>query len=324
MTTLAWVIGGRGMLGRATTTRLHADHRWIMIDVAPLPWSDDEALAAAAENAAAGLIRSAEDQGASWAIFWTAGTVVTSSPPEAMNAELAQFDLVLDSIAHAVAASGRLSTGCLFFASSAGGVYGGSSNPPFSELTAPVPISAYGRFKLEAEDRLTAFTARSGVSTAIGRISNLYGPGQSLEKMQGLISHLARAQYSTTPASLYVPLDTLRDYIYVDDCAAMIGDFALRALEEHDRSGPINVVKNLISGQAVSISGLLGYFRTLAKGHPHVRLASSTAAALQAIDLRVESRQWPELDARELTPLPAGIHATMADILSGVQRGYVR
>jgi UDP-glucose 4-epimerase len=50
-------------------------------------------------------------------------------------------------------------------------------------------------------------------------------------------------------------------------------------------------------------------------------LASSTAAAFQAIDLRLESVRWPELDVREFTPLPAGIHATMADILSGVQAG---
>jgi len=321
MSSVAWVVGARGLLGRATSARLDSDPRWSLIEQEPLPWRDDEALAAAAQEAARRLVRRAAEEQGRWAVFWTAGTVVTSSTPESMAAELRQLELVLSTIARTVGAEDSGGTGCVFFASSAGGVYGGSSNPPFNERTRPVPISSYGRLKLDAELLLGSFTERTGISTAVGRIANVYGPGQSLTKMQGLITHLARAQYSTTPTSLYVPLDTLRDYLYVDDCAALIGDFAFRTLDEHEGGGPLHVVKNLISGQAVSISALLGYFRTLAKGHPNVMLASSTTAALQAVDLRLESVQWPELDVRELTPLPAGIHATMTDILAGVQAG---
>jgi UDP-glucose 4-epimerase len=321
VTAHAWVIGARGLLGRAATARLGTDPRWSLIDGEPLPWHDDSVLAATAHNTAQRLVRGSAEGGGPWAVFWAAGTAVTSSPPDVMATELRQMGLVLSVIARATVDEGSTGPGCVFFASSAGGVYGGSSRPPFDEHTTPAPISPYGRFKLDAERLLESFTRQTGISTAVGRIANLYGPGQSLDKMQGLITHLARAQYSATPASLYVPLDTLRDYVYVDDCAALIGDLVLRAIEEHERSGPLHVVKNVISGQSVSISALLGYFRTLAKGHPHVMLASSTAAALQAIDLRLASVQWPELDVREYTPLPAGIHATMADILARVQAG---
>ncbi len=56
----------------------------------------------------------------------------------------------------------------------------------------------------------------------VGRLSNLYGPGQDLAKPQGLISQLCRAQLTRRPLSIYVSLDTRRDYLFVDDAAAMV------------------------------------------------------------------------------------------------------
>ncbi|WP_127792894.1 NAD-dependent epimerase/dehydratase family protein [Agromyces sp. LHK192] len=321
MTHTGWVIGARGLLGRATTEALRRDDAWETIAPEPLPWSDDEALRRRATESVTLLLDRASASGGSWAVFWTAGTVVTSSPAEAMAEELRQFRLVLDVLAETLAARPDRGTGCLFFASSAGGVYGGSVDPPFTEFTDPVPISPYGRFKLDAEALVEEFSRRAGVATVSGRISNLYGPGQRLEKMQGLISHIARAQLSPAPASIYVTLDTLRDYVYVDDCAALIVDVTAAALAASASEGPLQVTKNLISGQSVTISSVLGYFRTIAKGHPHVMLGSSPASALQAVDLRLASVVWPELDRRDHMPLPAGIHATLSDVLAGIQRG---
>ena len=321
MTHVGWVVGARGLLGRATTTALRRDESWRILVREPMTWSDDERLRREASDSLTALLGEAELRGGTWAVFWTAGTVVTSSPPEAMQEELRQFRLVLDAFAEVLSARPDSGSGCVFLASSAGGVYGGSEHPPFTELTPPVPISPYGEFKLEAEGALEEFSRRTGVSTVAGRISNLYGPGQRLEKMQGLISHIARAQFSPTPASIYVPLDTLRDYIYVDDCGALIADVTATALVATRDGGPLQVTKNLISGQAVTISSVLGYFRTVAKGHPHVMLGSSDASALQAVDLRLASVVWPELDQRDRTPLPAGIYATMSDILTGIQQG---
>lgn len=321
MTYVGWVVGARGLLGRATTAALRRDERWRILAREPMTWSDDELLRRDASDSLAALLDAAARADGTWAVFWTAGTVVTSSPSGAMEEELRQFRLVLDAFAETLAARPDAGTGCVFFASSAGGVYGGSTNPPFTELTPPVPISPYGEFKLHAEAVLAEFSRRAGVSTVAGRISNLYGPGQRLEKMQGLISHVARAQLSPAPASIYVPLDTLRDYIYVDDCGALIADVTVKALDASQDAGAMQVTKNLISGQAVTISSVLGYFRTVAKGRPNVMLGSSDASAFQAVDLRLASVVWPELDRRDLTPLPAGIFATMSDILTGIQAG---
>ncbi len=326
MTDTAWVVGARGLLGRATTSQLRHSARWSLLETDPVPWQDDallkdsvtrnmhELLARASDAATAG-------QSTGWAVFWTAGTVVTSSPPAVMAEELRQFELALAQIKRAVDGHPLATRGCIFFASSAGGVYGGSANPPYNENTPPVPISPYGQFKLDAETVLKKFSEGTGVSVLSGRISNLYGPGQRLDKMQGLISHIARAQFTGAPTSIFVPLDTLRDYIFVSDCAALIVSSTGRALDIARRDGPLQATKNLISGRAVTISSLLGYFKTLVKKRPRVMLGSSASASFQALDLRLETVVWPDLDDREQVTLPAGIMATMSDILDGIQRG---
>ena len=99
-----------------------------------------------------------------------------------------------------------------------------SSSPPFTELHEARSISAYGDAKLAAERAAAEFAARSGVNVLTGRISNLYGPGQNLAKPQGLVSHICRAQLSGQPISVYVSLDTVRDYLYVDDASGLICD----------------------------------------------------------------------------------------------------
>ena len=54
-----------------------------------------------------------------------------------------------------------------FLASSAGGVYAGSADPPFTEHTEPAPISPYGQAKLRVGGgRRRAFAARTGDAAA--------------------------------------------------------------------------------------------------------------------------------------------------------------
>ena len=320
-TTVAWVIGARGLLGTAVTAEIASRADWQLLPSDPLPWSEPELLDGVATDTMTRLLAAVEEQGAedataaTWAIIWVGGAAVTSTPERLLDEELSQLETVLAAIESRL---GRgPSRGAVFYASSAGGVYGGSLNPPFTEATEPSPISPYGDFKLRAEDAITRFGARTGVSTLVGRIANLYGPGQKLEKMQGLISQLARAQYSPAPASIFVSLDTTRDYLYVTDAAALVCDALDELRRESDASGDgVHVTKILASGSAATIGELLGHFHALVKGHPHIMLGQSAASSLQAIDLRLRSTVWPHLDRRDLTPLPVGIHATMRSVLA--------
>ncbi|WP_022893618.1 NAD-dependent epimerase/dehydratase family protein [Agromyces subbeticus] len=314
--TSTWIVGAGGLLGRAVATAVDRREGWHRVAIEPLPWGDESAFP---DMARRGIRRLLQDRGPDepWAVLWVAGAAVTATPQPELDGELDQFRRFLDIVGAEATAAKASTSGAVFYASSAGGVYSGSVHPPFVETSATAPISPYGRFKLAAERALETFTADYGVAGLSGRIANLYGPGQRLDKMQGLISHLARAQISPATVSIYVSLDTMRDYIYVEDCAELILD----AVDRLRASQLPYAVKNLASGRAVTIADLIGQFRIILKRPPQVLLGTSAAAALQSHDLRIGSVFWPELDARTMTPLVVGIRATIDDILLGVQRG---
>ncbi len=317
------MVGSGGLLGGAIAVEVARRPGWSLFPSPTLPWADADAVTDLARVAIRALIHEAAEADADWTIIWAAGAGVIGTSPEQLDREIEQFTAVLDVVAHEAGGEAAAPHGSVFFSSSAGGVYGGSASPPYTEKTVPVPLSPYGATKLRMEEVAQRFSERSGISLLIGRIANVYGPGQKLGKMQGLISHIAKAQYSPSPANIFVPLDTVRDYIFVSDCAALICDGIDRL--DVARSGADShaqqVVKIIASGQAVTIGSLIGYFRGLARHNPNIMLGSSPTVSMQALDLRLRSVVWPELDDRPLTPLPAGIHATMLDIVGGIQAG---
>jgi UDP-glucose 4-epimerase len=314
---VVWVIGASGLLGRSVATAVTRRDGWRLLECPPLPWTDPERFADAVGLSFNLLLDTSRATDLPWAVVWAAGSVVTASPKADVDRELRQIGEAFSAM------SARLGRGhppgLVFYASSAGGVYGGSSAPPFTEASPVAPISPYGFFKIEAERLTREFASANHLSSLVGRIANLYGPGQRPDKAQGLISHLARAQFSPAPAMIYVPLENRRDYLYADDCADLVLDSLERLLQESRKGAPLNVTKILASGQAITLGALLGYFKAIAKAKPHVMLGSSPTAALQPLDLRLRSAVWPDLDGRELTPLPAGIRATINGILLEMQ-----
>lgn len=300
MTGPSLVVGAGGLLG-ASLVRLLRD-RGDDVRRARVRWSGPEALAD---------LRRAFDEIASagepWRVYWCAGAGVTATPQEVLDAELD----VLRSFTDVVAASASSSAGTFFYASSAGALYAGASAPPFDELSPVAPLAPYGRSKVAAEEIVSRLTG-SGVRVVVGRISNIYGPGQNLAKPQGLISQLCLAHVTARPLGIYVSLDTLRDYLYVDDCADLVAALTDRGAALGP--GAPAVVKILASGRAVSIAAILGELRRVYKRAPRVVLASSVHARAQARDLRFRSRVWPDLDLRPQRSLAAGISATGADI----------
>ncbi len=316
MTVAVWVVGARGQLGRAVSRELAASPDHDLLSVAPLPWAAEREEFEAAARLAVAALRERADRGDEWLVAWCAGAAVTGSTQEQLERELGQLEAVLRALTEHGPA-GR-TAGSIFYASSAGGVYAGSSAPPFTEDTAPSPLAPYGHAKLRAEGHVRAFAEATGARALIGRIANIYGPAQSLQKAQGLISHLAKAQLTSNPASIYVPLETVRDYIYADDCAALVRD----ALHRLAGCAPgTTVVKILASHQPVTIATLLGLLRAIAKARPNVMLGSSPVANYQAVDLRLRSVVWPELDRRDLLPLPAGINNVMTALRTAMQDG---
>ncbi|WP_460572172.1 NAD-dependent epimerase/dehydratase family protein [Humibacter soli] len=292
------VFGHGGLLGSAVCREL--SRQAAVPQLAKVRWgsaSEGDDVAKAVE----GVI---EREGR-WRIYWCAGAGVPSTPQVALESELLTFRRFCETIAK----SGRGVDGTVFFASSAGALYSGAHQPPFTESSSVLPLAPYGHAKLDAEREVAELTV-AGVRVAIGRIANLYGPGQNLSKAQGLISQLCLSIQTRRPLGIYVPLDTLRDYLFADDAAAMVVEMTGRAAAQ----SPAATIKILASGRAVSIAGLLGEFRLLTNRRPPVVLAASPYRKIQARDLRMRSIVWPDIDRRDFTPLVVGIDACLQDI----------
>jgi UDP-glucose 4-epimerase len=197
--------------------------------------------------------------------------------------------------------------GILTFASSAGAVYAGSKDDIITEDSAPAPLNAYGREKLKQEELLRAFSAsHPGLRILIARMSNLYGAGQSRSKKQGLLSHIARCILLRKPINIFVPFDTIRDYIPADDAAALL-------LEICDRlgSGPFTV-KIIASESPVTVAQIIGTFKYVTRVAP--RVITSTGAIAKSYTHRMvfKSTAKPIVGHRK-TSLLIGVSRVMAD-----------
>lgn len=301
-TRLSWVIGAGGLLGKALTSRFTAAGDVVL--TSSISWATDRA----ADDLAGGIDRlagAAAEYGLPWRIAWCAGAGVTGTTQAELDEEVSTFRSFLAELARTARGPGTV-----FLASSAGGIYaGGQDGAPYDEFAEAHPISPYGHAKLTMERIVESFGRATGNQVLIGRISNLYGPGQNLSKGQGLISQLCRASLTRQPVSVFVSLDTIRDYLYVDDCAALIADL----LDHHPVSAADPVLlKVLAAGRGTTIGALLAVSHSVLKRAPLVVLGSSPTARFQVKDLRLRSAVLPELDRRVLTPLPVGIAATFS------------
>ena len=306
---IVWVIGSGGLYGSAIV-RQALRHGIGVFDAEPIPWSDPDGTRAALEaNAAAFQHRANDDD---WAVLWAAGRAATASHADEAAEELTTLGIALA----ALAAHRPRGRGAFFLTSSAGGVYAGSEHPPFDERTVPRPLSAYGELKL-AQEQAAADALAGTCPVVVGRVSNLYGPGQDLGKLQGLISRLALAAVTKQPVNMFVSLDTIRDYIEVDDAATVALHWTAKAMQEQ---APEPAIRVIASGQPVSLGALIHLMQDIARVRVPIAVGSHASSSAQAHDLRMT----PSDDGTALglirTTLPAGVKRVYADVLERFQQ----
>lgn len=240
-----------------------------------------------------------------WTAYWCAGAGTIGSEVKDFESENLALSGFLDALS-----TGR--PGTVFFSSSAGGIYGNAQDIPITETTTPGPISPYGRNKLRQEAQVTDWSERTGSRAVIGRISNLYGPGQDLGKSQGLVSKLCISAMLRRPLPIYVSLDTLRDYLFVDDGARVIlrltqlGDGCVRPGE--------SITKILASGSSISIGGLVNEVHRVLRQRPAFVSIPLDNSIRQGKALAFRSLVHVEADVSMGTPLGVGIHKTAEGI----------
>lgn len=306
---IIWTIGSGGLLGSAIM-RQATRHGMATFDAGTIPWSDREAAIRAITHAADDFVaRAAGDE---WGIAWAAGSVATASTPGEADQERIVFERAISAIAERLP-RGR---GAVFLASSAGGVYAGCSEPPFNERTEPVPLSTYGQLKLDQE-RIAEAAMRGKCPVVIGRISNLYGPGQNLQKLQGLVSRLALSAVTKQPITMFVSLDTIRDYIEVDDAATVALHWLSKAAKEQANEPQIRVIA---SGQPVSLGALIHLTQDITRTKFPVAVGNHSSASAQARDLRLSPSDDGHVAPLIRTTLPAGVKRVYLDILARHQQ----
>jgi UDP-glucose 4-epimerase len=156
----------------------------------------------------------------------------------------------------------------------------------------------------------------------IGRLSNLYGSGQNLSKGQGLITQICMRIVAHQPLVLYVPFDTIRDYLFAKDAGRLVADGLVRLHIESSQSAVTPaVVKILASQQPATIATVLAQLRWITKHPVSLIVATLPNTARQARDLRMFSSVWPELDRHPVTTLSEGMQSVLTDILGVVGRG---
>jgi UDP-glucose 4-epimerase len=296
---MSTLLVGHGLLGAGVVRALQRTGRTPV--VAEVPWEDSEAALDALLAAARSASKEAAGRGARWRLLWCAGAGVVATSAEQLSDEVMLVERFVAQVEQPPEA--------VLLASSAGGVYSGSADPPFTEAHQPVPTSPYGRAKLAIERAVSALAER-GSRVAVARYANLYGPGQNLTKPQGLISQLCLSRLTGRPMQVYVSTDTLRDYIYADDAAAV----AVAMLDRVAEEPPGTVVTKIVaSGKTTSVLGLVSATTRVTRRRP-LLVQTSPRPGQQTLDLRMRSVVWTDLDHLVSTPLLVGLRATAEGI----------
>ena len=204
MTTL---VVGRGLLG-GTSSRCLAELPGGVRTV-DVPWADPDAALAALLEAAAAIGRGGPER----RIAWCAGAGVVATRPEVSPPRCELLRRV------ASWRPARAERACSWRRRPAASTPGPPTRPLRESTAAAHPSPPTAGAKLAMED--SAAPSRSaGARRARGRFSNLYGPGQDLCQAPG--SDLAALPGPPDrPAVALRALDTLRDYLFVDDAAAL-------------------------------------------------------------------------------------------------------
>jgi UDP-glucose 4-epimerase len=246
------------------------------------------------------------DKENSWQIYWAAGVGTMSSTEE----ELVLETRVLLKLLNLVESQPELvnTTGCFAFASSAGAIYAGSADDIITENTTIAPTTAYAHEKLRQENLLSSFAnTNSMVTVFLARITTLYGPGQASGKRQGLLAEIARRILRNQPIKIYVPFDTIRDYIYADDGAAKI------ITATHAISGKKGIfIKIIASEQPTTIAEIISIFKRITRRIPRVVTSASKLSTIYTRRIQFQSITMLANEQAISTSLVVGIAQVMA------------
>ena len=282
-----FIIGSKGLIGSAILDNL-ANSKPFPIR---MPWESLEKCIS--------ILESWNIEKPNTGIVWAAGTSGVSATDDTLDFEVELFRAFLSALKR-----NEDNISYVLLASSAGGVYGEVRDEIITESTIPNPISAYGKMKLVQENELIQLAHKSQFNALIARISNAYGTAQNLEKKQGLISLLVKAALVGEPITIYVPMETKRDYIYSKDVGKKISRF----ISECQTSGSKVKVKIITSGAIHSIAEIVSEIDRLMGISTPIIFANQRETNLQPNSLVFRSVIMTAIDDYQCVSLADGIN----------------
>ena len=287
------MIGRHGLLGHSLELELAKSHL-IWTPETRTNWQDQSSAIISLRQDCEGFFQSIGD--ADWSIAWCAGQSIVGSTDSEITRESELIETLFESIKICKPKDTR---GKVFFASSAGGIYAGIANAVITEGSTRSPISTYGLGKLAHEEIFKKCSQQLQINCLIGRITNLYGPGQDMTKSQGLISQLCKSSLTKQPLNIFVPLQTARNYLYVDDASAMITEF----MQHKDEL----CIKIFASPQSVTVATIIRTSYEVFKRRPLISLGINERTSLQPMSLHFKSKVKTEIDQRRFKSLSSGM-----------------
>ena len=267
---LVWILGKGGFLGSALVDECNR-RGYTVFNSYPISWPEPQSRLSQFRRNLHDFVRQQHD--GRRIIIWAAGESGVGGEEKSIDREFETFSdfvSVLTEIAGATGVS-------FYLCSSAGGVYAKSQQPPFDSLTVPAPQSHYGEMKLAMENLATNSIAPNTPVT-IGRISNLYGPW--IGTRQGLINRLCRAALERSALNLFVPMGTMRDYLYISDAAQLI-------MASQPSSIASSTVEVIASGISATVAQAISTVSSVAHRKVPVSIGTDKIASEQPEDLRL-------------------------------------
>jgi UDP-glucose 4-epimerase len=204
----------------------------------------------------------------------------------------------------------RLAQDCLaagvrrhVFLSSGGTVYGRPLRLPIDEDHPKNPISSHGLTKLAVEKYLGLLAQTRGLDSVILRVANLFGPGQTLRKGQGLIPAILDRHRQSQPVPIFGDGSARRDFVYIDD----VVDAILAAFQMPEAIGAYNIG----SGETRSVCEILDAVEARI-GRPVMREHLPARPSDVEVNLLDISRAGRELGWRPKTAFATAMDRTIA------------
>jgi UDP-glucose 4-epimerase len=231
-------------------------------------------------------------------VVWLASKITPSvahNNPDLVREELDEFLRFVDAL------SGISSH--VIYASSGGTVYT-DTELPFSESSQVSGANEYGKSKLAMEQVLI----NSEIRSTILRISNAYGPGQRLNRGQGVIGTWLSQVLDGNPISVFGSLDNVRDFVFIDDVVSAV----ISGINHSAKSD----VYNIGSGVGLTLNELIQQIRTVTGVDFAINQLDGRSVDRTSIWLNIDKAK-AELNWKPLVSLEDGLKLSWNSLIRG-------